>query len=70
MLLDRHIVLVPEAGARVDVSKALGLIRTANESGGAVFSGRLKYTDANKGMAWFWITAKTGYICKYNFILN
>lgn len=41
-------MLVPEAGARADVSKALGLIRTANK-GDAAFSGRLKYTDAVVG---------------------
>lgn len=47
MHLNRHTVLVPEAGTRADVSKALGQIRTANE-GDAAFSGRLKHTDANK----------------------
>lgn len=46
MHLNHHTVLVPEAGARTDVSKVVGLIRTANE-GDAVFSGRLKCTDAN-----------------------
>jgi hypothetical protein len=47
MCLNHHIVLVPEGGARIYISKVLGPIRAANE-GVAVFSGRLKYMDANK----------------------
>lgn len=45
--LNHRMLLVPEAGAGVYIFKILGPIRTANE-GDAVFSGRLKYMDANK----------------------
>lgn len=47
LCLSRHMVLVPEAGARTFISKVLGPIRIANE-GDVVFSGRSKHTDANK----------------------